>query len=215
MLESQKVQLRLSETREAVNAEALIDERGIDGNTEKRAGLVAKMAQLEKDYRTAITEEAGQVTGANFPNRAEVSDPEIRERMAITDRANLAVMVGQVVAGRSVRGAENEAREAWNLADGEIPTAMVFELRAIDAPDNAGSGDDRVLSYQFGPSVATAANIARPMVQAGQHVFPSITTGPAATRPAASASNADQDPTHARRIANAEESTGQHVDFHR
>ena len=215
MLESQKVQLRLSETREAVNAEALIDERGIDGNTEKRAGLVAKMAQLEKDYRTAITEEAGQVTGANFPNRAEVSDPEIRERMAITDRANLAVMVGQVVAGRSVRGAENEAREAWNLADGEIPTAMVFELRAIDAPDNAGSGDDPVSGISVRAKHRDGCEHRAANGTKWSTRFP-VDHDRAGSHPDGNWYGQRRPrPDHARRIANAEESTGQHVNFHR
>ena len=81
-----------------------------------------------------------------------------------------------------LRRNENPACHRWS------------KMRVIDAPDNGG-GTSPILQYVFGDSIAAFCNINRPVVPGGEYVYPSFSTGAAATRPVASAENADQDPT--------------------
>ena len=90
--------------------------------------------------------------------------------------------------------AETEAQAVWRIQENEIPLPSLVEMRVIDAPDNGG-GTSPILQYVFGDSIAAFCNINRPVVPGGELVYPSFSTGAAATRPVASAENADQDPT--------------------
>ena len=203
MLDSMRAQLKISEIREKLNGMLDIpaDDAAKLGEREK---LTAELKESEVAYRKAVDSEELEEQ-AEFARRAQGSKvddknglrtlgPEHRERMEITGRANVAQMFADIVDHRQARGAEAETQSAWGSAGDEIPMALIAtELRTIDAPDT-GSGTGRNFGYVFGPSIADAANIVRPSVQPGQHVFPSFTSGAAATRPAIAAENADQDP---------------------
>ena len=112
--------------------------------------------------------------------------------MDVSERADLGVMLGHIIARRNTSGAEAEAQRAWGIDGNQIPVAMLTELRTIDAPDD-GQGSSFV-GYVFGESIASFANVARPTVPSGTIVYPSFTSGVAATRPAIDATNADVDP---------------------
>ena len=204
MLDSMRSNLKISEIREKLNT--MLDIAADDADKlAEREKLTAELKETEVAYRKAVESEeleeqahfARQAQGSKVDdkNGLRTLGPEHRERMEITGRANVAQMLADVVDHRQARGAEAEAQSAWGSAGDEIPMAMVAdELRTIDAPDD-GSGTGRNFGYVFGPSIADAANVVRPSVQPGQHVFPSFTSGAAATRPAIEAENADQDPT--------------------
>ena len=204
MMDSTRVAVAMSEIREKLNGMLDIPADDADKLAERKK-LGAEMKAAEIEYRAALDREelAQQAELGRQAQGSKVDDknglrtlgPEHRERMEITGRANVAQMLADVVDHRQARGAEAEAQSAWGSAGDEIPMALIAdELRTIDAPDT-GSGTGRNFGYVFGPSIADAANIVRPSVQPGQHVFPSFTTGAAATRPAIEAENADQDPT--------------------
>ena len=204
MLDSISSNLKISTIREKLNGMMDIPVDDADKLAE-RAKLTAELKETELEYRKAVEKESleSQAEIARQAQGSKVDDknglralgPEHRERMEITGRANVAQMFADIVDHRQARGAEAETQQAWGSAGDEIPMALIAdELRTIDAP-NDGSGTGRNFGYVFGPSIADAANVQRPSVQPGQHVFPSFTSGAAATRPAIAAENADQDPT--------------------
>ena len=202
MLDSMRSNLKISEIREKLNQ--LLDIPADDADKlAERAKLQAELKESEVEYRKAVESEeledqAAKARAAHDAtpdkNGLRALGPEHRERMEITGRANVAQMFADIVDHRQARGAEAETQQAWGSAGDEIPMALIAdELRTIDAP-NDGSGTGRNFGYVFGPSIADAANIVRPSVQPGQHVFPSFTSGAAASRPAIAAENSDQDP---------------------
>ena len=83
MTDSQKLQLKMSETRQAAN----------DPTTTEadRARLVGELAVLESEYRSALSAENAQIT-VDFANHTPLS-PEFREQQEVTRRADLGNLV--------------------------------------------------------------------------------------------------------------------------
>ena len=160
-------------------------------------------AALLKEYdgvevrRVAALESEQRAADGAFANAYLADTAEIREQRRIMGRADLAVMAAAAIRGHNLPdgSAEAEVRASVGIDADMIPTAMLAELRVVDAPDASGAGTSPIMVYQFGMSIATFVNLQRPMVASGQHVYPSFTSGGAATRPAASAENVDVDPT--------------------
>ena len=122
-------------------------------------------------------------------------DGESAEVRSLRSRADMGSMVSEIIANRNVSGANAELQAHFGVTGGQIPIAMLaVESRVVDAPDSAGAGTQPVMSYRFGPSIAEVGNVRRVGVPSGQHTFASFTSGAAATRPAAAATNADADP---------------------
>ena len=196
MLKSQRLTMERNNIANEINAMPEVrsdDPKFADKMAEVKAST-EKLRKANEAVNAAIEEEARIVDGATFSTLTA----EHRERVEVTNRAELAVLVGSVLSQRNVTGAEAEAQAAWGIHGHEIPVAMlasVAEHRVIDAPTNAGTGADPVLAYTFGPSIAQYANIARPAVPSGQHVYPSLSSGAAGTRTAIGTDNADQDPS--------------------
>ena len=180
---SQKLQIKMSETRQAANQE--------DVTAEDRTRLLGELRDLETSYQTALTKESEQTADA-FEGYGPLA-AEFREMQEITNRADLAVMVGHILSRRNVTGAEAEAQQAWNLEGNAIPMSMLAELRTVSAPTDGG-GTEQVSGYVFGQSIQTFANISRPRVAAGTPVFPSIVTGAVAGRPAEGAAHGSSEP---------------------
>ena len=183
MTESQRLQLKMSETRQAAN----------DSNTTEadRERLLGELARLEGEYRTALGIETAEVN-EDFQNHTPLT-AEFREQQAITKRADLGIMMGNVISRRNQTGAEAEAVQAWDLGADQIPMAMIAELRTVAAPSDGG-GIHTVTGYTFPQSIAGFANISRPRVPAGQPVFPSVVTAAVAGRPAEGAAHGSSEP---------------------
>ena len=184
MTPSQRIQIRMSETRQAAN-----DSSCTDADRER---LLKELSGLETEYRSALATEIAQVD-QDFTNHIPLT-AEFREQQEITRRADLGVMLGHILARRNVTGAEAEAQEAWNLDGNAIPMSMISELRTVAAP-TSGGGTQPVSGYVFPSGIATFANISRPTVPAGTPVFPSITTGAVAGRPVEGAAHGSSEPT--------------------
>ena len=181
MLTSVSLQFRMSEIRTAMNAAPEMT----DADREvKRAELVT----LETEYRAALLSENASADDAFAQGSAEH-----RERQAITGKADLGILLGNVLARRNQSGAEAEAQEAWGIAGDQLPVAMLAELRVVAAPSEGG-GPAAFSGYVFPASIAQFANIARPHMPAGAHVFPSFSTVAAAGRPAEGAAHGSTEP---------------------
>ena len=192
----QRLQVKMSETREKINGIGAV--RELDASELANYNeLCVALSGMEAEYREALEDQTEWERGAaQYVNDKSIEPlpAEHRERQEITRKAKLEVVVDAVLAQRAATGAEREAQSAWNCQINEIPLPMLpgVEMRVIDAPNDGGG--PRTLQYVFGGSVAEAANIVRPAVPPGQHTFPSFTSGTAGARPAIGAENADVDP---------------------
>ena len=186
MLNSQKIQLQMSELREKSN---VLPQTAESLPEVQRLG--AELAALEVKFRAALKSESERIAGAFGEDQAEH-----RERTNITGRADLGVLVGALVSRRAlvVGSAEAEAQAAWGLPGDSIPLAMLTEFRTASAPADGG-GSQGFVGYRFPASVGEFANIQRPRVAPGTAVYPSITSASVANRPAEAAESTDSDPT--------------------
>ena len=198
MLESHRLHIEEIELTDRLNSPEMMEVLSDDTDRLKeRRELSKKVSELSKKRVEAIkreSEESATAMAASEAASARALPSEIREQLDLTKTANLGKLFEDIVNGRQSRGAEAEVQAAWHVGGNEFPMAMLAdELRVIDAPD-AGTGRPTTFGYVFGPSIADAANVTRPSVPSGQHVYPSFTSGAAATRPAKEAENVDQDP---------------------
>ena len=184
MTESQRIQIKMSQTREAANDETTT---AVD-----RTRLLSELRDLEVNFRTALESETAQVNEA-FEGHGPLA-AEHREAMEITRRADLGTMMANVIARRNQTGAEAEAQAAWNLDADQIPLSMIAEIRTVAAPTDGG-GTVGIGGYVFPASIASFANISRPTVPAGTPVFPSIVTGAVAGRPTEGSAHGSSEPT--------------------
>ena len=192
----QRLQVKMSETREKINGIGAV--RELDASELANYNeLCVALSGMEAEYREALEDQTEWERGAAQYVNDKAIEPlpaEHRERQEITRKAKLEVVVDAGIAQRAATGAEREAQSAWGCEINEIPLPMLpgVELRVIDAPNDGGG--PRTLQYVFGGSVAQAANIVRPAVPPGTYTFPSFTDGTAGARPAMAASNTDVDP---------------------
>ena len=184
MTPSQKIQIRMSETRQSANESTNTDA--------DQARLLAELRELEIEFRTALNRETAEVNEV-FTNHTPLT-AEFREQQAITNRANLGTMMGHILARQTQSGAEAEAQQAWNLDGNAIPMSMLAEIRTVAAPSDGG-GTQAVSGYVFPASIAPFANISRPTVAAGTPVYPSFVTGAVAGRPDEGAAHGSTEPT--------------------
>ena len=183
MTESQKLKLQLVDLNRQI----------ADAKEEDREALQKRFFDLNEAQIRAEAAETAQVDG-DFSGANGQPSAEHREAMAITHRADLGAMVGNIIGKTNTGGAEAEAQSAWQIQGNEIPMAMIAELRTVSAPDDGG-GPSAFTGYVFPASFAQFANVARPHVPAGVHVFPSFATAGAAGRPAEGAAHGSSEPT--------------------
>ena len=189
MLRSQEIELRIA---------ALNRELYADGTTKERmAEIQTEAASLTADLQSVRQSEADAVN-RDFAGHTGQLSSEHREAQTIAARANLAVLVDNLLGRRAMASgsAEAEAQAAWGVGSGEIPYQMLgVDMRATTAPDSQGQGAGAWLAYTFPRSIQAAARIARPQVPAGVHSFPSFSAASSASRPADGAAVSDSDAT--------------------
>ena len=178
MTPTQKIQIRMSETREKLNG--MLEVR--DGDADKlaeRQKLVDKVQALEAEYRAAI-EAADDVT------------PETREWADVSDRFDLGELFEGVMEHRACDGAIAEVQKERGLAANAIPTEMLMEKRAVTpAPGDVGQSQSEITGFVFPQSVAAFMGIQSPIVPVGDATFPVLTSDPAAGVPAENAAQSE------------------------
>ena len=176
MLISQRVQLKMSETREKLNDLAAAESAD---DISQRDKLAAELKALESEYRAAITTEAE-------------STPESREWSDLSDRFDIGEMFGNVIEHRVSAGEIAEVQSERGLAANAIPTEMLMEHRAVTpAPADTGQTQNQIEGYVFPRSVADFLGIPSPIVGVGDTTFPVLTSNPSAGTPAENANQAE------------------------
>ena len=174
----QKIQIRMSETREKLNG--MLEVR--DGDADKlaeRQKLVDKVQALEGELRAAI--EADDDT-----------TPETREWADVSDRFDLGEMFENVIEHRASDGPIAEVQKERGLAANALPVEMLMEKRAVTpGPTDTGQTQNAIEGYVFPNSVAVFLGVPSPVVPVGDTTFPVLTSDPAAGTPAEDGAQAE------------------------
>ena len=170
MTPTQKIQVRMSETREKINEYIAADD-GTE-NQAAREKLTAELKAQEVELRAAIEAE-GDTTA------------ETREWADVSSRFDLGEMFTDVMEHRASDGAIAEVQKERGLAANAIPTEMLMEKRAVTpAPADTGQTQNAIEGYVFPNSVAAFLGIPSPVVPVGETVFPVLTSDASAGVPA-------------------------------
>ena len=178
MTPTQKIQIRMSETREKVNdlatAESAVD-------ISRRETLVGELKAQEVELRAAIEAEGVAHTS-----------PETREWADLSGKFDLGEMFTNVMEHRASSGAIAEVQRERGLAANAIPTEMLMEKRAVTpAPGDVGQSQSEITGFVFPQSVAAFMGIPSPIVPVGDATFPVLTSDPAAGVPAEGTAQAE------------------------
>ena len=186
MLNSQRMQIRMSEIRQELNTMA---DDAADADRDK---LTSEYTSLESQYRAAlVTESADTDADPDAPTGAGL-DPQQREVARLIERVSVAEYLNAAAAGRTVDGAPAELRQA-TLGDHCPPEYMPIDLflnqpterqYRVDAntsvatavADNQSSIAGRVFAIGAGDYLGWD----RPTVPYGTQSYVSLTTGGAA-----------------------------------
>ena len=174
----QKLQLRQSEIRQAINT--LL---GNDARTDDQQGELEKLTgegqKIEPELRAALIAapdpEVTTITG----------DSEIRERAELRSKTGLADYLRAAAGGSAVTGAAAEYATSLGVPTvGHLPMALfgrsapMPETRAITPGPAVDGPVQPTVPYVFERSAAASLGIMMPSVPAGQVQIPKITTAP-------------------------------------
>ena len=183
MTESMRLQLRMSETREAVND--LVADDSAEA-TPKREKLAGELKALEAEYRAAIETESRGVDGT----------PESREWADLTDRFDVGKLFDGVVNHRAASGTIAEVQSERGLGANALPVELLMEKRAVtEAPGQVGQNQSQIEGYVFPASVAAFIGVPSPIVPVGDSAYPVLTSAVNAGTPAEHAAQAETDGT--------------------
>ena len=187
MIESQKLQVRMSEVRQKLNE--LAGDENADGA--EVDGLAAEMGTLEARYRAALTVEAHEAEAHEAEHKGETS--ESRELAELGGRVEIRDYLLEAANGRAARGPAHEFRAAImgdNAREGVIPweALLPVEERADAAtvgPTTIQGNQQAIMSRVFSGSAAAFLGVAMPRVPTGQTIYPIMSGGTTASMLAA------------------------------
>ena len=183
MTASQKLQIRGSSIRarlleiNGLEGDAYSDEIRSESDT-----LTTEFTDVETRLRAALVVE-GDETEKRDRAYQTGETPEARELRALTGRANAGAIILSVTEKRNCSGAELELQQAHGLAENQIPLSMLRlpEVRAAGvttAPTNVGTSQAEIVQPVFANGAGAFLSIDRPVVAAGDSVFPVLATRP-------------------------------------
>ena len=202
MTNRQKLELRQSELREAVNKLFKVETR-----TKEQDGEIATMGDeliaLDPLLRAAIVAEPDAVSVHTGVTHV---DPETRERIELRSKATLGGFIAAALGGVLPSGAEHEYGAACGVAAGRIPVDLwevdrppetrAIETRAVTPSPGSGEGQTvaPIQPYVFSESIAPRIGVDMPSVGSGGYSEMTIST---ALTPAAEAKGDAADGTAA------------------
>ena len=175
----QKLQLKQSEIREAINALLGKDERSQD-ETAALEKLTGEGQGLEVELRAAIVAEPDPETTIT-----KTGDPEQRERLELRGKTGLADFLSAAAGGREVSGAAKEYAASVGCAPLNRLPLDIFrngqpETRALTTGPAVDGPVEPAVPYVFQRSAAASLGIQMPTHGAGAVQVPRVTTAPPA-----------------------------------
>ena len=178
----QKIQLKLSESREAINTLQGKETR-TEEETQKLSELRTAHQTLETEYRTAL-----EATPDPAP---EVRDAEARELDRLVTRASIGSVLQSALSQRATDGAEAELQQHLGLAPNMIALEQLEERAATIAPTETGQRQHPIVAPIFPDSVAAFLGVGMPSVPVGDAVFTVMTSRATVGTPAKGADQAE------------------------
>ena len=180
MLESQKLQMRLSEVREKLNL------MGGDDETEFRAedadALTTEYREAESRYRVALVKEADEIESTPTGDL----DGEGKESRALEQAIECRHYIEAALTDAPLSGEAREYNDVNRLigVGTQLPWAALLspearaEMRAATvAPDTADTHTRSILGRVFAKSAADFLGVVSPMVPTGSANFPLLSGG--------------------------------------
>ena len=178
----QKLQLRQSEIREAINT--LL---GNDARTETEQGeletLTGEGQKIEPEIRAAIV-----ATPDPQETRVEGRDAADLELRSLLDDASPGRILSAVHGRKNTDGREAEIQAHYKVAGNEIPHAMLETRAVTQAPTNVSTQQAVILHPIFGATAVDFLQIPMPSVAPGAATYPIISSRPVPETPAEGAS---------------------------
>ena len=180
MLESQKLQMRLSEIRERLNTMSGDDET--EFRAEDADALTTEYREAESRYRVALVKEADEIESTPTGDL----DSEGRESRALELEIEVRHYVESALTDAPLEGREREFNDANKLfgVGTQLPWAALLspearaEMRAATvAPDVGGTHSRSILGRVFAKSAADYLGVVSPMVPTGSANFPVLSGG--------------------------------------
>ena len=175
----QKLQIRQSEIREAIN-NLLGNDARTDAEQTELESLTGEGQAIEPSIRAAIVAEPDPDTTIT-----NTGDPEQRERLEIRSKTGLADFLSAAAGGREVSGAAKEYAASVGCAPlGMIPLDIFRngqpETRAVTTGPAVDGPVEPAVPYVFQRSAAESLGIQMPTHGAGAVQVPRVTTAPPA-----------------------------------
>ena len=181
MLLADKLEVRLSEIREALN-KLLQTENRTDEQDVEMSDLSAEALKKEPEFRAAKI--ADGVLSDTTTTTTTTADPEVREKLELRSKSRFGRFLAAAISGRAVDGAEAEYRSALGAGDGipldlfeqDRPRALEFRADAATVVPAAAQGDNvaALQPFVFSESIAPTLGIDMPLVGSGNHTEPRI-----------------------------------------
>ena len=188
MTQSQKLALKLSETRQKINELLAVNETELtDEQRSELSTLTADYPQTEERYRAAlIAEETEAQDGGG------AGDDEARELAELESRSSVGDIFAHALGIAQIDGATAELQTELGLHSNQVPLALIrqrqapgerVEARAVTpAPDNVGTNQAEIIPAVFPAGAAAFLGVDMPTVGTGEAVYPVLTNNtPAAS----------------------------------
>ena len=181
MLESQKLQMRLSEIRERLNTMGG-DGDEVEYRAEEADGLTTEYRELESKFRVALVQEADEIEATPTGDL----DGEGRESRALEQAIECRHYIEAALTDAPLSGEAREYNDANRLTGvgTQLPWAALLspearaEMRAATvAPDVGGTHSRSILGRVFAKSAADYLGVVSPMVPTGSANFPVLSGG--------------------------------------
>lgn len=189
MTNLQRIQVRQSEIREAINSLLGKSDRSDAENAELRQ-LTDEGTKLETEYRAATVADGSD---PEIREVIETDDSETREARALRGKSSISAFLHSAISGDPLEGPDAEFRSACNVRAGHMPVDLLMdapgpeEHRAV-TPGTALPGTTATVAPMlFERTAAGSLGVGFPVVQQGEARYPILTTAPTASRLAKSA----------------------------
>ena len=185
MLDSQRLQIRISEIRSRLN-----EISGLEGAAyteeirQEQDNLTTEFREAETKYRAAtILEDEETQNGLPL-------DSETRELQRLTERASVGDILSATFEKRQTSGEAAELQQHYGLGSHQVPLEMlridrgVEERAAATVPDSIGDASQaQVITPIFSSGDGFFLGIERPTVPVGDAAFPVLSTVPSVKGP--------------------------------
>ena len=179
----QKLQLRQSEIRQAINT-LLGNEARTDEQQGQLVTLTAEGQKIEPEIRAALIAEPD-------PDETSVSgDAETRELAQLTERANVGDILSATFEKRQTSGEAAELQKHYGIGSHQVPLEMLRIDRGVEtraaATVPASIGDasqSEVVTPVFASGDGAFMGIERPTVPTGDAAYPVLSTMPSVKGP--------------------------------